>query len=97
MRAALLMLALRLDTPRTWNYYPSHISSRRDDLRLPCLLTQELMPLERIANLNDAIIVISFIYSFMHAYLCLRTLHYIFFYLWVENRIFNKFKEFHLC
>jgi len=33
--------------------YP--LSSRRDDLRLSCLLTQALLPLESIANLNDAI------------------------------------------
>src|SRR6218665_3297227 len=49
---------LRLDTPCTWNYYPCHLPSRRHDLRLSCLLTQALMPLESIANLNDAIIVI---------------------------------------
>jgi len=49
---------LRLDTPCTWNYYPSHLSRRRDVLKLSCLLTQTLMPLENIANLNDAIIVI---------------------------------------
>src|SRR6218665_3219885 len=46
---------LRLDAPCTWNYYPSHISSRRDDLRMSCLLTQALMPLESISNLNEAI------------------------------------------
>src|SRR6218665_1984917 len=46
---------LRLDTPCTWIYYPCHQSSRRDDLRLSCLLTQARMPLERIASLNDAI------------------------------------------
>src|SRR6218665_4159211 len=62
-------------TPCTCNYYPSHFSSRRDTLRLSCLLTQALMPLESIANLNDAIYLI--------------TLHYIFSYLWVENRIIN--------
>jgi len=39
----------------TWNYYPCHLFSRRDDLRLSCLLTQALMPLESIANLNDTI------------------------------------------
>src|SRR6218665_1583578 len=76
---------LRLDTPCPWNYYPCHLSSRRDDVRLSCLLTQALMPLESIANLNAAI------YSY------LITLHDIFFYLSVENRIFNKFKEFDLC
>ena len=48
---------LRLETPWPWNYYPCHLSSRRDDLRLPCLLTQALMPLESIANLNDAIVI----------------------------------------
>ena len=32
-----------------------HLSSRIDDLRLSCSLTQALMPLESIANLNDAI------------------------------------------
>ena len=42
-------------TPYTWNYYPPHLSSRRDDLRLSCLLTEALMPLESIANLSDAI------------------------------------------
>src|SRR6218665_3037960 len=47
---------LRMDTTCTWNYYPCHLSSRRDDLRLSCLLTQALMPLESIANLNDAIL-----------------------------------------
>ena len=45
---------LRLDTPRTWNYYHCHLCSRRDDLRLSYLLTQAMMPLESIANLNDA-------------------------------------------
>ena len=81
-----LCLPLKLDTPCTWNYYyPCHLSSRRDDVRLSCLLTQALMPLESIANLNDAI------YSY------LITLHYIFCYLWIENRIFNKFKEFDFC
>ena len=49
---------LSLDTPCTWNYYSCHLSSRRDVLRLSCLLTQALMPLENIANLNDAIIII---------------------------------------
>src|SRR6218665_2828035 len=34
---------LRLETPCTWNYYPCHLSSRRDDLRLSCLLTQALI------------------------------------------------------
>src|SRR6218665_3415510 len=54
------------------------IPVRRDDLRLSCFLTQALMPLESIANFNDAIHLI--------------TLHYIFSYLWVENHIFNKFR-----
>ena len=75
------MLAPQIGTPCTWNYYLCHLSSRTDDLRLSCLLTQALMPLESIANLNDAI------YSY------LITLHYIFSYLWVENRICYKFKE----
>src|SRR6218665_2674234 len=52
---------LKLDTPCTWNYYPSHISSRRDELRLSCLLTQALMPLESIANLNCAIWLFDYI------------------------------------
>ena len=39
-------------------YYPYHLSSRRDDIRLSCLLTQALMPLESIANLNDATYVV---------------------------------------
>jgi len=42
-------------TPCTWNYYPSRLSSRRDDLRLSCLLAQALKPLESIADLSDAI------------------------------------------
>jgi len=46
---------LRLHTPCTWNYYSCHLSSSRQDLRLSCLLTQALMPLESTANLNDAI------------------------------------------
>src|SRR6218665_3820266 len=68
-----------LHTPCIWYYCPSHLSSRRDDLRLPCLLAQTLMPLESILNFSDAIIVFHFI-----------ILHYIFSDLWVENRIFNK-------
>src|SRR6218665_695667 len=52
---------LRLDTPCTCNYYPCHQSSRRDDLRLSCLLTQVLMPLESIANFNDAIQLFDYI------------------------------------
>src|SRR6218665_2576889 len=47
----------RLDTPCTWNYYTCHLSSGRDDLRLSCLLTQTLIPLESIANLTDAILL----------------------------------------
>src|SRR6218665_472480 len=31
---------LRFDTPCTWNYYPCHLSIRRDDLRLSSLLAQ---------------------------------------------------------
>ena len=42
-------------TPCTWNCYPSHLSSRIDDLRLSCLQAQALMLLESIANLSDAI------------------------------------------
>ena len=61
-------------------------TSSRYDLRLSCLLAQALMPLESIANLSDAI---------ANSYLI--TLHYIFSYLWVENRIFRKFKELDLC
>src|SRR6218665_895433 len=56
---ALLMLAPQIGivfhTPCTWNYYPSHLSMRRDDLRLSCLLAHALMPLESIADLSDAI------------------------------------------
>jgi len=62
---------LRLDTPCTWNYYPCHLSSCRDDLRLSCLLTQALMPLKSIANLNDAIL-----YSYLIT-LRLRTVYLI--------------------
>jgi len=40
---------LRLDTPCTWNYYPCHLSRTRHNLRLSCLLTQALMPIESIA------------------------------------------------
>ena len=43
-----------MDVPAL-NYYPSNLSNSRDDLRLSCLLTQALMPLESIVNLNDAI------------------------------------------
>src|SRR6218665_451053 len=39
------MMPLRVYTPCTWNYYPCHLSSHRDDLRLFCLLAQALMPL----------------------------------------------------
>jgi len=45
-------------TPCTWNYYPSHLSSLRDDLRLSCLLARALIPLESIADLSEAIMVI---------------------------------------
>ena len=51
MRAAIVVQELcscwplRFDTPCTWNYYLCHLSSRRDDFRLFCLLTQALMPL----------------------------------------------------
>src|SRR6218665_2587149 len=45
-------------TPCTWNYCPSHLSTRRDNLRLSCLLAQALMPLESIADLSDAIHVV---------------------------------------
>src|SRR6218665_3850516 len=48
-------------TPCTWNYYPCHLSSRRDDFRLFCLLTQALMLLESIANLSDAIQLFDYI------------------------------------
>jgi len=50
--------------PSDWNCLPHslhlellspHLSSRKDDLRLSCLLTEALMPLESIANLSDAI------------------------------------------
>jgi len=50
-----LFWPFRLDIPCTWNYYSCHLSNRRDDLRLSCLLNQTLMPLESIPNLNDAI------------------------------------------
>jgi len=47
---ALLMLAPQIgfvfQTPCTWNYYPSRFSSRRDDLRLSCLLARAPRPLE---------------------------------------------------
>jgi len=43
------------------SYYPCHLSSRRDDLTLSCLLTQALMPLESIANFNDAIQLFNYI------------------------------------
>jgi len=42
-------------TPCTWNYYPSQLSSRIDELRLSYLLAETLMPLKIIANLSDAI------------------------------------------
>src|SRR6218665_2293093 len=45
---------LRLETPCARNYYSCHLSSRRDDLRLSCLLTQALRPLESIADLNHS-------------------------------------------
>jgi len=38
----------QLDNPCIWNYYPCHLSSRKDDLRLSCLLTQALMPLRPV-------------------------------------------------
>src|SRR6218665_454377 len=50
-----LCLPLRLDTPCTWNYYTCHLSSRRDEVKTVLFLTHALMPLESIANLNDAI------------------------------------------
>ena len=68
---------LRLDTPCTWKDYPCHLSSRRDDLRLSCLLTQSLMPLESIANLNDAIIVIWLRYITFSLTCGLRTVYLI--------------------
>jgi len=68
-------------SPCTWNYYPSHLSSCRDDLRLSCLLAQALMPLESIA-----ICYIEWCYIVIW-------LNYVFSYLWVVNHIFNKFKE----
>src|SRR6218665_3756725 len=53
---------LRLDTPCIWNYYHLELlSSRSDDLRLSCLLTQVLIPLESIANFNDAIQLFDYI------------------------------------
>src|SRR6218665_3831000 len=52
----------RLDTPCTWNYYSCNLSSRRDDLKLSCLLTQGLIPLESIANLNDTIYLITLVF-----------------------------------
>src|SRR6218665_1650002 len=68
---------LKLDTPCTWNYYSCHLSSRRDDVRLSCLLTQALMPLESIANLNDAslYIVISLHYITFSLICGLRTVY----------------------
>src|SRR6218665_3949636 len=41
--------------PCTWTYYSSHLSSRRDDLRLFCLLAQALLLLESIADLSYVI------------------------------------------
>ena len=53
------MLAIHLwtvfHTPYAWNYYPSQLSSRIDELRLSYLLAETLMPLKIIANLSDAI------------------------------------------
>jgi len=42
-----LQIGIVFHTPCTWNYYPSHLSSRRYDLglRLSCLLAQALMTL----------------------------------------------------
>src|SRR6218665_2764398 len=54
-------IGIVLHTLCTWNYYPCHLSSRRVDLRLSCLLTQALMPLEGIANLDDAIYLFDYI------------------------------------
>jgi len=82
-------IGIVLHTLCTWNYYPSHLSSRRVDLRLSCLLAQALMLLESIANLSDA-------YSYLIS-IHYNLYHNIFSYLWVENRIFNKFKELELC
>jgi len=59
-----------------WNYYTCQLSSRREDLRLSCLLTQALMPLESIVNLNDAIIIWLHYITFSHT--CgLRTVYFI--------------------
>ena len=49
----------------------THLSSCRDDLRLSYFLTQALMPLKSIANLNDAIL-----YSYLIT-LRLRTVYLI--------------------
>src|SRR6218665_4206723 len=48
------LIEIVFHTPCTWNDYPSHLSSRRGDLRLYCWLAQALMPLESIANLSSA-------------------------------------------
>jgi len=48
-------IGIVLHTPFTWNYHPSHVSSRKDVLRMSCLLAQALKPLESIANLSGAI------------------------------------------
>src|SRR6218665_1669885 len=41
----------------TWNYCPSHLSSRRDDIhvRLSCLLAQALMPLEAFSIVGPSV------------------------------------------
>jgi len=79
---------LRLDNPCTWNYYRCHLSSRRDDLRLSCLLTQTLMPLRPFREhccLEWRYIGLVIWLHYIRAY--------VFSNLWVENHIFNKFKE----
>ena len=66
--------------------WPSDWTLPAPGIIIPVTYPAALMPLECIANLNDA-----------RLYSYLITLHYIFSYLWCENRIYNKFKEFDLC
>jgi len=44
-----------VQSPCTWNYNPSHLSCCGNALGLSCSLAQALMPVERAADLSDAI------------------------------------------
>jgi len=69
-------------SPCAWNYYPYHLSSCGNTLRLSCSLAQALTSFENAADLNDALLGLLFDYillwTFTFSLTCgFRCVHFI--------------------